>query len=220
MNRIQDFWLNQTGAEYNSSARTIHLVHWMQQVAMSPDLIREAISIADDEMVHAQLCYAVAAEAGCTSGLPYDDLSLSLGERFDDHRKNVLYVLVESYCFGETVAVPLFSAMRKHTQHPAALAVYDQVLEDEPRHAAFGWLALAWCDEMWPETRSWLAEIVPDALSSMRAAYHVSSEYEPPLSGQEKAWGMMPKRQYQEVLDKTIKGTFTERLRHYDVMPV
>jgi hypothetical protein len=54
----------------------------------------------------------------------------------------------------------------------------------------------------------------------MRAAYHVSSEYEPPLSGQEKTWGMMPKRQYQEVLDKTIKGTFTERLRHYDVMPV
>lgn len=124
MNRIQDFWLNQTGAEYNSSARTIHLVHWMQQVAMSPDLIREAISIADDEMVHAQLCYAVAAEAGCTSGLPYDDLSLSLGERFDDPRKNVLYVLVESYCFGETVAVPLFSAMRVSTHSTPQLWRY------------------------------------------------------------------------------------------------
>ena len=222
MRRIQNFWLSQTCAEYNSSARTIHLVHWMQQIAMSPDLIRDAIRIADDEMVHSQLCYAVAAEAGSTTGLPHDELSLSLTENFEDLRKSFLYVLVESYCFGETVAVPLFSAMRKQTQTPSALTAYNRVLEDEPRHAAFGWLALAWCDEIWPETRSWLAEIVPDALSSMRRAYSASDddEYQPPLSETELAWGMMPKVRYQEVLEKTIKGTFTERLRHYDVKPV
>ena len=217
MTRIQNFWLSQTSAEYNSSARTIHLVHWMQQIAMSPDLIRDAIRIADDEMVHSQLCYAVAAEAGCTSGLNYDELSLSLTERFEDLRKSFLYVLVESYCFGETVAVPLFSAMRKGTQQPLALTAYNRVLEDEPRHAAFGWLSLAWCDEMWPETRSWLAEIVPDALSSMRTAYGVTDEYTPPLDEEELVWGMMPKERYREVLEKTIKGTFTERLKHYEV---
>ncbi|MGB1310932.1 MAG: ferritin-like domain-containing protein [Leucothrix sp.] len=220
MERIQNFWLNQTSSEYNSSARTIHLVHWMQQIAMSPDLIRDAIRIADDEMVHSQLCYAIAAEAGCTSGLAHDELSLSLTEQFDDLRKSFLYVLVESYCFGETVAVPLFSAMRKGTHNPTALTAYNRILEDEPRHAAFGWLSLAWCDEMWPETQMWLAEIVPDALASMRDAYGVSGEYEPVLSEQEQLWGMMPKARYQQILEKTIKGTFTERLRHYNVIPV
>ena len=217
MNRIQEFWLEQTISEYNSSARTVNLAHWMQHIAMSPDLIRNAISIADDEMVHAQLCYTAAMDAGYASALPQDQFSLSLEEVSDDLRYSFLNVLVESYCFGETVAVPLFSAMRKETQEESALAVYDRVLEDEPRHAAFGWLALAWCDEQWSETRDWLAIIVPSALLAMKDAYVTDEIFNPPLSEEEHHWGMMDPSQYNEILFKTAKKTFSDRLRHYDI---
>lgn len=217
MNRIQEFWLDQTVAEYNSSARTINLAHWMQHIAMSPDLIRDAIRIADDEMVHAQLCYAAAVDAGCSSALPEDQFSLSLKEVSDDLRFNFLQVLVQSYCFGETVAVPLFSAMRRETRQESALAVYDRVLKDEPQHAAFGWLSLAWCDDQWDETREWLKEIVPSALSAMKIAYVTDETYSPALSELEQQWGMMDPHFYNDILFKTAKNTYSDRLRHYNI---
>jgi len=217
MQRIQEFWLEQTIAEYNSSARTVHLAHWMQHIAMSPDLIRDAIRIADDEMVHAQLCYATAVDAGYSSALPEDQFSLSLVETSDDLRYSFLNVLVESYCFGETVAVPLFSAMRQETQQESALTVYNRVLEDEPRHAAFGWLTLAWCDEHWSETREWLTTIVPSALLAMKAAYVTDETFKPSLSDEEHRWGMMDPSRYNEILFQSAKKTFSNRLSHYEI---
>ncbi|MCK5895848.1 MAG: ferritin-like domain-containing protein [Cocleimonas sp.] len=217
MNRIQAFWIDQTVAEYNSSARTVNLVHWMQRLAMSPDLIRDALRIADDEMVHAQLCYATAQDAGYSAGLPADQFSLSLNESSDELRYSFLAVLVESYCFGETVAVPLFSAMRQHTQQPSALSVYDQVLKDEPQHAAFGWLTLAWCAAQWGETYDWLTILVPSALLAMKSAYSVDDEGIEALSITEQQWGMMAPQQYHAILLKTAQNTYADRLRHYGI---
>ena len=60
MQRVQHYWYNQAIAEYTSAARTVELSHWMQRLAFSPDLIRDAIRISDDEMVHAQMCFDLA----------------------------------------------------------------------------------------------------------------------------------------------------------------
>lgn len=217
MKRIQDYWLKQSAAEYNSASRTIHLVHWMQKAAMSPDLIRDAIRIADDEMVHAQMCYLIASESGSNSILSNENLSLSLTKRYEDLRYNILHVLVESFCFGETAAVPLFREMKRYAKCESVVAVYNRILKDEPNHAKFGWLALAWCDDNWQETRLWLKDIVPQALSNIVNGYIVNDEYKPELSRNEKNWGLMPKYKYKLVLEKVIDDKYKPRLRHYGV---
>lgn len=217
MNRIQQYWYNQAIAEYTSSARTVELCHWMQQSAISPDLIRDAIRISDDEMVHAKICYEVAVKVGCTKALPLDKMQLSLTREFEPLTKAILLVIVQSYCFGETVAVPLFSAMRKSSSVAQVLKVFDRVLDDEPRHAKFGWLTLAWCYENIAEVKLWLAEIVPIALSRMRLAYDNHPPFEPALSEQELAWGLFPRERYGEILNKAIATTYTQRLSHYGI---
>lgn len=132
MDRIKKFWLDQTTAEYSSSARTINLAHWMQQAGMSPSIIRDAIRIADEEMLHAQMCYQVANEAGSQALLSQESLSLTLRPKYPDLRKCILDVIVESFCFGETVAVPLFKEMKRNASTKSVLNTYKQILYDEP----------------------------------------------------------------------------------------
>lgn len=217
MNRIQQYWYNQAIAEYTSSARTVELSHWMQRLSISPDLIRQAIRISDDEMVHAQMCYETAQALGCTQGLPLDKMPLTLKQEFEPLAKSMLLVLVQSYCFGETVAVPLFSAMRKSSSEQQVIKVFNRILEDEPRHAKFGWLTLAWCQQNIPEVDTWLPEIVPIGLERMRRAYANHPPFDPEPSGHELAWGLFPRERYGEILEKTIATTYRQRLAHYGI---
>jgi len=217
MTRIQQYWFNQAIAEYTSSARTVELCHWMQRSAFSPDLIRDAIRISDDEMVHAQMCYDIAIELGCHHALPLDTMKLSLTKEFESLTKSLLLVVVQSYCFGETVAVPLFSAMRQSSSDAQVLKVFDRVLEDEPRHAKFGWLTLAWCYENIDEVKTWLPQVVPIALSRMRLAYNDHLPFDSPLTSQELAWGLFPRERYGEILESVIATKFSKRLSHYNI---
>ena len=217
MQRIQHYWYSQAIAEYTSSARTVELSHWMQQLALSPDLIRDAIRISDDEMVHAQMCFELSKLAGNVKNLPTQKMALVLDREFSELHKSFLLVLVQSYCFGETVAVPLFSAMRKQSSEQQVIETFDRILEDEPRHAQFGWVTLAWCCEYWPQAKAWLVEIVPIALARMRRAYNDHHEFTPQLTDKELAWGVFPRKRYGEILEKTITSTYVKRLEYYGI---
>lgn len=189
----------------------------MQRLSISPDLIRQAIRVSDDEMVHAQMCYEIAVMLGCSESLPLDKMQLVLDQEHENLTKSMLLVLVQSYCFGETVAVPLFSAMRKSSSEGAVMKVFDRILDDEPRHAKFGWLTLAWCHENIPEIKQWLPEIVPVALDRMRRAYGGHPPFDPAPSQQELDWGLFPRERYGEILEKTIATTYSQRLAHYGI---
>ncbi|NQZ33089.1 MAG: ferritin-like domain-containing protein [Oceanospirillaceae bacterium] len=217
MQRVQHYWYNQAIAEYTSAARTVELSHWMQRLAFSPDLIRDAIRISDDEMVHAQMCFDLAKLAGSEKNLPLNNMQLILPQEYPLLGKSLLIVLVQSYCFGETAAVPLFAAMRKSASKDSVLAAYDRILQDEPRHAKFGWVALAWCCENWPQAREWLVEITPIALGRMRKAYCDHPAFDPQLSQNEIDWGVFPRELYGEILERTIATTYSQRLAYYDI---
>ena len=189
----------------------------MQRLSISPDLIRQAIRISDDEMVHAQMCYDIAAKLGCTQSLPLDKMQLTLAQEFEPLSKSMLLVLVQSYCFGETVAVPLFSAMRKSSSEEAVIKVFDRILDDEPRHAKFGWLSLAWCHENVTGVAQWLPEVVPVAIERMRKAYANHPPFDPQPSQSELDWGLFPRERYGEILEKTIATTYNQRLAHYGI---
>ena len=121
MQRVQAFWQGQVMAEYASAAVTAEFAHWLLQLGAPPDLIRQALCIAQDEVDHADVCYAVAEEAGSTGAIANDHFSLRFPQIHADLRKNLCAALLDFYCLGETAAVPLFAAMRKHTGQASAL---------------------------------------------------------------------------------------------------
>lgn len=217
MHRIQHFWLSQTEAEYGSSAITVQYVHWLQRVGASPDLIKQGLRIAADEMNHAELAYAIAIEAGSREAPQINDATLCPAIKHQTLRKAVFQRNLRFYCLGETLAIPLFQAMREHSTQQNVIAAYSQILQDEGRHSDYGWLGLAWMAENWLETPQWLATLLPDLLQNVIAEYSLDDEYQPKLTPQERAWGMLPKADYGRIVQQTIRHTYSKKFAHYDI---
>ncbi|MEC7120156.1 MAG: hypothetical protein VXW65_09685 [Pseudomonadota bacterium] len=118
---------------------------------------------------------------------------------------------------GETAAVPLFVAMRRHADQAQVIKVYDRIIQDEPRHSSFGWLALAWMDDAWPEARGWLQAQFPSALARMAQQYYCDREYQPALASNELGWGMMSRLEYAHIFADSIIPLYARYLRHYDI---
>ena len=217
MERIQHFWLEQTVAEYASSAITVQYVHWLQRVGASPELVKQGLRIADDEMNHAELAYAIAVEAGSTQAPEIDDEALCPKVRHDPLRKAVFQRNLRFYCLGETLAVPLFRAMRESSKQASVIATYDQILKDEGRHSSYGWLGLAWMIENWEEASQWLVELLPILLEELIEQYTASDEYIPELSIKERTWGMLPKAEYEKIVWQTIRQTYAKKFSTYNI---
>jgi hypothetical protein len=82
---------------------------------------------------------------------------------------------VDVYCIGETIAVPLFAALREACTVPIARRTLDRVLLDEVRHRDFGWLLL---DHLLERDDSGAMRALVDA-DLPRAFARVRQEYAP-----------------------------------------
>lgn len=215
--RLLVFWQHQVLAEYASASMTAHFTHWLIQLGAPLELIRQALTIAQDEVTHAEVCHQVAVSLGSDQPLDTASAQMSFAAPFTDPRKNCCAALLNFYCLGETAAVPLFAAMRKDTTERLPLRAYERIIEDEPRHATFGWLALAWVDEVWSEARAWLQELFPLALERMAEQYYCESEYQPILSTTEREWGMLPRLTYTHLFESKIIPLYAKQLQYYDI---
>ena len=176
----------------------------------SPDLIRDGLRIVDDELAHAELSHRVLQAAGGALDGPI--ARESLGLRRNPARPlewDVLWTGVRVFCLGETVAVPLFSALRGPCTQPAARAALDRILVDEVRHRDFGWTLLDWMFQQTPaaeQVQAWL----PQMFAEQRAQYAAPGP-EAPVSADERAWGLMAPSAYAEVLTRTVERDYVPR---------
>ena len=217
MQRIATFWGDQVVAEYGSAAISALFSQWLLKVGASPDLVKQCLDIAKDEVDHAQLCHQVLLASGHPIEPALSEAVLQLDPVYDDFRKDVLAIWLRVYCLGETVAVPLFSAMKKQTTQPEALQAYARILHDEPRHSGFGWLGLAWANATWPETVKWLPELFPQALRAIAMDYYVTQTAPQPLSSTERAWGLLPQEDYGHIFEKAVLRLYAKHLRFYAI---
>ncbi|WP_455289048.1 hypothetical protein [Cupriavidus necator] len=137
--------------------------------------------------------------------------------QYQDPRKNAMFNVILTFCLGESVAVPLFSMMRKSASHRLVLSVYDRIIRDEPRHAEFGWLTLAWMHRDWEDARGWIEEIFAIALGRIAQQYYFIGEYAPALTGTELTWGMIPVPYYRSCFEAAVSGVYARRMKHYGV---
>ncbi|MEO7033603.1 MAG: response regulator [Polyangiaceae bacterium] len=57
-------WRRRVVPEYNSAAITHSLLGWLLRLGASPTLLHEGVRIIEDELVHAEMAFAVVREAG------------------------------------------------------------------------------------------------------------------------------------------------------------
>ena len=202
---VRTEWLRRVEAEYRSAAIAQHLTLWLIQIGASPDLVKAGMRIAKDEITHAEMSHRVFRDAGGEGGPQLVRESLELRRHADEPLEHdVARIVVEVFCLGETVAVPLFKELRAPCTIPSARRTLDRVLRDEVRHRDFGWLVLGWLLEhpLAPDFRKIIDAELPRWFERLRAGYAPEGVKERPTSDAERAWGLMPLGLYRAAVDK------------------
>jgi hypothetical protein len=125
----------------------------------------------------------------------------------------LLETILRSFCFGETLAVPLFGAMRADTTHPVARDALDRILRDEAIHRAFGWDALdalVAIDETGVQAQ--VANHLPGVVRSFWSAYGDLADTVP-LTAAERSVGLLDARAYRDIFASTLDDDIRPRLK-------
>ena len=207
-------WANRIEAEYRSAAITQELVLWLIQIGASPDLIRAGNRIVDDELVHAALSQKVWAAAGGETPRVLNRATLGLQRKYEALELDVVDAVVSVFCLGETVAVRLFSHLRRGATVPIARRALDRILQDEVRHRDFGWIALEWLLEL-PgagELRAVIERSMPAWVEDLEKSY--GDELEEGIKSvtpDERSWGIAPWREYAAILHRAYGADYRPR---------
>jgi hypothetical protein len=211
---VQSEWLRRVEAEYRSAAITQHLTLWLTQTGASPDLIRAGLRIANDEIRHAELSHRTFVASGGEGGpnLPRESLELARRAR-EPLEHDVMRIIVDVFCLGETVAVPLFKLLRDGCTVPVAKRALDRILRDEVRHRDFGWTVLTWFLER-PDgaaLRGIVAKELPGYFARIRRMYAHGRESRAETAPEDAAWGLMPPSKYAAAVAKTLEKDWVPR---------
>lgn len=222
--RVVEEWQRRIHAEYRSLAITQNLTLWLTQIGASPDLIREGLRIADDELAHAQLSHQVVVAATSTSApMALERAELGLSVHADEALEaSVLRACVGIFCLGETVAVPLFKELRAGCTVAVARRALDRILRDEVRHRDFGWALLTWLLGTPHEEalREQLDRELPALFSGVHTSYAAPGvRLEEEMDPADRAWGLMPTALYRSTVERTFERDYLPRFTRLQIDP-
>lgn len=204
-------WTRRIEAEYRSSAHTQHLTLWLIQLGAPRELIDDGLRIVQDELDHAELSAEVAREAGAEVAPAIVQEDLLLKAPAGPLEERTLFATLEVFCLGETVAVPLFTELRRACSVPVARRALDRILRDEVRHRQFGWDLLDYLLETRPALRETGRRILPLLLTGLSKRYGSSTSAL--VLPEERAWGLMAPASYREILETTLEREYEPRFR-------
>ncbi|MFO0608601.1 MAG: ferritin-like domain-containing protein [Polyangiales bacterium] len=214
-------WLMRVEAEYRSAILTQELTLWLMQAGASPDLLRDGLRIAEDELVHSELSMETYLAAGGDRGPTLARESLSLPRRPHEPLENdILRAGVDAFCLGETVAVPLFKNLRDGCTVPVARKALDRILRDEVRHRAFGWTLLEWLLETpsGPSLRTVIGRELAHWFGRIRRSYAPAYAVRlDTVSDVDRAWGLMAPARYAAVVERTWERDWQPRFARLGV---
>jgi hypothetical protein len=135
-------WAQIAALEHASVASFARFGMQLLALGAPPRLLRACKQAAHDEVVHAQLAYALASAYGRE---PIGPGQLNLHNvAFAASWREVVRGLIVEACVGETLGVAEAMTAAEHAQVPAVRAVLERIAADELRHAQLAWQSLAW----------------------------------------------------------------------------
>jgi len=137
------YWLRSAQLEHASVASFARFALELLRFGAPPDLIDQAMQAGRDEVEHARLCYALASSLLGRSLGP-DTMELTDAAQLAESKADFAEALLREGCIGETLAVLDAAARLAVASDPAVCAALQTILDDEARHAALAWQAMAW----------------------------------------------------------------------------
>ena len=206
-------WTARTGAEYRSAAVTAEVLHLAIALGLPRPLLDRISGVVADELDHAALSRACAVALGAEGPGPGLELDALAPPRGPPLPRLVALVLRE-LCVGETLAVPLFQALRAQADHPACRPALDRVLRDEANHRQLGWELLDALIELDPAgVVAFCEREAPRALVDAWRVYGELPDADPPVSAAERAAGLMPSAAWREVARAALRDDLLPRLQ-------
>lgn len=139
---VKEHWLRAGALEHASIASFARFSLQLLAMGAPADLVRETQAAMGDEIEHAKTCYAIArlygAEASGPSTLPAATAPISSDAR------QIAAALVAEGCIGEALAAAEAAILADRCEVPEVARALRRIAEDEQRHAALAYRALAW----------------------------------------------------------------------------
>jgi hypothetical protein len=105
-------------------------------------LVEASNRAADDELAHAEICFALASRF---SGAPLGPGPLDIrGALTTPTLEGVLESVVREGCVGETAAALVAAEGVAHADDPEVSRALERIAEDETRHAVLAWRFVRW----------------------------------------------------------------------------
>jgi len=220
--RVTEEWLRRVEAEYQSTAAAATMALWLVQIGASPDLVKDALRIAREELGHSTLSHRVYVAAGGKAGLALDRGALTLPtSACEPLEHDVARLCVDMFCLGETVAVRLFKELRQRCDVPVARRALDRILRDEVGHREFGWTLLGWLLDhpgLGPGIRALVVRELPASFGRLRALYGAdANRTETALPREDARWGLMPAARYVDLLQATLDRDYVPRFHRLGI---
>lgn len=210
--RVRTEWANRVRAEYGSAALTARVLHGLIATGMPRPLIDTALRIVRDELDHAAISHSTfVALGGEEEALNIDIVQLagppSTGPVLAGLTENIL----GAFCVGETVAVPLFAAMRAGATRPEVLEALDRILRDEAVHRAFGWEVLEALIALDPQgVPAFASTRIEGLIAAARRAYVVEGAM-PRLAPEERGAGLIDLEDYARIFEDCVRDSICPR---------
>ncbi len=142
-------WLRAGALEHASIASFARFSLQLLAMGAPSDLVAATQRAMGDEIEHAKLCYAIArtygGDATGPSALPAATAPISSDVRA------IATALVDEGCIGEALAAAEAAILADRCEVPEVARALRRVAEDERRHAALAYRALAWMASLHPE---------------------------------------------------------------------
>ncbi|MEC8422787.1 MAG: ferritin-like domain-containing protein [Myxococcota bacterium] len=185
----------------------------MIQCGLPRALVDRAQRIVSDELDHAELAHQCMVDlGGRRDAVELDIASLAMLDDAAGPLASLVDTILHAFCLGETLAVPLFAAMRPHTVQPTAAAALQRLLRDEASHRAFGWDALDALLDIDPcGVRARVKDRLPTALQTFEQAYGKVPDG-PPLTRAERAAGLLDGAAYRAAYHHALVDDIGPRL--------
>lgn len=139
-------WTRDALGEHASIASFAHWALELCALGAPPELLRGAHEAALDEIRHAEQCFALASRY---AGQRIEPEALAIPSRLPIHADlaDFARATVRDGCIGETASALIADAQLTGATDPEVRRVLTGIRDDEARHAALAWRALAWALE-------------------------------------------------------------------------
>ncbi len=196
---VAEAWLADARMEHASIASFARFVADLLALGAPADLIREAGAALLDEVEHARLAYAMAAEVSGEARGPAPLAAFGAAERRGP-AEIVAGAVIEG-CVGETAAALLAQVRAAGASHPSARRALSRIAEDEARHAELAFRFVRWAlASLGPACADWVDRAMGDA-----AAFDAAPEA-PSATPAMRAFGVMDAREASRVHRSAVAG--------------